>query len=291
MREFVESTYRGFRKMRRAFDSSRGWYRIDYLEDGDGGEEAVVYIYDSIGFWGVEAEAFVKEFDAITSKSIVIRINSPGGSVFDGMAIYNAIKRHPATVRAVVDGLAASMASLIALAADTVEMSRFAMFMIHNPWGIAIGDAEDMRAEAEILEKLTGQAVAIYADSSNLTAGEVRSAMTATTWYTAEEAEEAGFAVVVDPAPDEDDETAPEARAFDLSIFKNVPRNLVQDIPRLHTRRSVEQTLRDAGLSRQDAKALLKGGYGALSLRDPAAESAYKEAGALLDGVISKFRN
>ena len=118
-------------------------------------DEATVYIYDAIGSWfGIDPKDFVPAFNAISAKTIHLRINSPGGSVFDAEAMRTAIVDHPAHVIAHIDGLAASAATTIALAADEVEMSSGSMFMIHNAWSCAIGNARDMRAEAHLLDKV-----------------------------------------------------------------------------------------------------------------------------------------
>ena len=115
--------------------SADGAYRIENKAD----KEATVYIYDEIGFWGITAEKFVKDFADITAKTIHVRINSPGGSVFDGHAIANAIKQHKSHTIAHIDGIAASISSVIALAADETVMAENAFFMYHQAWTIDIG--------------------------------------------------------------------------------------------------------------------------------------------------------
>jgi len=174
------------------------------------------------------------------------------------MAIYNAIKRHPATVTTEVDGIAASMASIIALAGDTVNMSELALFMVHEPFSMVMGNADDMRAEADLLDKVADQGVAIYAGASNLNEADIRAAMSAETWYTSDEALAAGFVSKISDNP-----TAP-AELFDLNIFQNAPEAHCvsgghrDDDP---TRRSIEHALIDVGLSQKKAKALLSEGY------------------------------
>ncbi len=116
----------------------KSWYRIEAASPG---AEAEVYLYDEIGLFGVSAEQFVKDFAAIRAGKINLRINSPGGSVFDGMAIYQAVRRRRSETTTHIDGIAASMASIIALAADRVEMAKGASYMIHDPWVMAIGTA------------------------------------------------------------------------------------------------------------------------------------------------------
>lgn len=186
-----------------------------------GADEAVVWIYDFIGYddWtgsGVSAEAFAKEVSAITAPRIRVRINSPGGSVFDGRAIHAALKNHPAKVTASIEGLAASAATFIAMAADEVEIASGSMFMIHNAWTVAFGNAEDLLSTAALLEKIDGTLVADYVAKTGATAEQVRAWMAAETFFTAEEALAAGF---VDRITDGSAVTA----HWDLSAFARAP--------------------------------------------------------------------
>lgn len=161
-------------------------------------DRAEVWVYEQIGAdWfseGVEAKQFCKDLAALKVSNIDLRINSPGGSVFDGLAIYNALKRHPACVTTYVDGVAASIASVIALAGESVVMAENALFMIHNPWGFAQGTAEDMRKCADVLDKCRDSILVAYRDKTGMTDAELIAAMDAETWYGAEEAVAAGFA-------------------------------------------------------------------------------------------------
>lgn len=191
------------------------WYRIN----AKSAEEAEVFIYEEIGYWGVTADAFVKDLQKIDAKTITLRLNTPGGSVFDGVAIYNALLNHPATVNSHIDGLAASMGSIIALAGDTVHMAKNASYMIHNPWSIAIGDAASMRKEADVLDKIAGTLVSTYADKTGKDEEEIRKMMDDETWLTAEEAKEHGF---VDVITGEKKQKA----SFDLSVFSKVPEHV-----------------------------------------------------------------
>jgi len=246
--------YQRFRQYRQAFNpTGKSWYRME------AGESATLYIYDAIGFFGIEAEQLVQEIDQLDASEITLRINSPGGDVFDGVAIYNALKRHPATVHAKVDGLAASMASLIALAGDDVEIAEGAFFMIHKPWSMVLGDANEMRAEADLLDKIEATALSVYAKRSNMGEGEIRAAMEAETWYTAGEAVAAGFADTVAGGNDD------EKMQFDLTVFACAPS---EGNERAVTIRQAEAALRDAGFSREQAKAVVAGGYDALNPRD-----------------------
>lgn len=196
----------------------RTWYEIRNAAD----DVAEVFIYDDIGesFWteGVTAKNFLNELAGITAPRINLHLNSPGGSVFDGVAIYNALKRHPAQVVSHIDGLAASIASIIALAGDRVVMASNSLFMIHNPWGGVQGDANEMRKMADVLDKIRDTLAATYMERTGMEREAVLAAMDAETWYNASEAYAAGFV----------DEVGTEIKAaasFDLSArgYKHVP--------------------------------------------------------------------
>jgi ATP-dependent Clp protease, protease subunit len=157
--------------------------------------EATIYLYDVIdAFWGVSASQFVKDLNAITAPVIHLRINSPGGDVFDGRAIATAIRQHKSKVIAHVDGLAASAASYVAIAATEVEMAPGSFLMIHNAWTIAAGNCEDFLATAAILEKIDQSLVEDYAKCTGCDPEQVKAWMCAETWFTAQEAIDNGFA-------------------------------------------------------------------------------------------------
>lgn len=189
------------------------------------------------------------------SKTINIRLNSPGGSVFDGTTIFNAIKQHKSKTIAHIDGLAASIASVIALAADEVRMAENAFLMIHEPWSMVIGNADIMRDEAELLDKVGGTIAKTYMDKSKKDEKEILEMMKSETWMSAQEALDAGF---VDSIVTENKEKA--QNLFDLSIFMNVPDKLKDKKPVL-SERMIESVLRDAGCSHKQAKAILSAGY------------------------------
>jgi ATP-dependent Clp protease protease subunit len=151
--------------------------------------EAEILLYSEISeWWGIGAETFKRELDAITTPTINLRINSPGGDVFDSYAIYNALVAHPARIITHIDGVAASMASIIALAGDEVRMAENAFFMVHNPWSIVMGNADALRKEAGLLEKIGGTMADTYRERTGATAEEVAAWMDDETWFTAEEA-------------------------------------------------------------------------------------------------------
>jgi len=168
--------------------------------------------------------------------------------VFDGLAIYNTIKQTKLKTRTFIDGLAASIASVVALAADEVVMGGNALFMIHEPWSMAIGSAEDMRKEAEVLDKVEGSILGTYVDASGGDEAEIKAWMEAETWMSAQEALDAGFVDRIYESEDVEDSARMDI--FDLSIFNNAPEKEVNP-------RDLEKVLRDAGASRSQAKVIV----------------------------------
>jgi ATP-dependent protease ClpP protease subunit len=190
----------------------RPWYRIEAKD-----EQATVHIYDEIGLWGTAADDFARDVRALDVTSLDLRINSPGGSVFDGIAIHNTLVNHPAKVHVTVDGVAASIASVIAMAGDTVTMGRGTSMMIHNPSGVVLGQAEDMREMADLLDQLGGDIAGFYSARAGGSVDQWLTSMAETTWYSAHKAVEAGLADSVlgaDPPPENRDQApAPVASA------------------------------------------------------------------------------
>lgn len=224
----------------------------------DGGTEADVYIYGDIGGWwdGIQADAFAKEIDALGVETINVRLNSPGGVVFDGIAIYNALVRHKATVIVHIDGIAASIASVIAMAGDEVRIAEGAHVMIHKPWSIAVGDADAMRKEGEILDKLEAGILDIYEARTDQARDQLSKWLAAETWFGAQEAVDAGFADTVVPAKKKEKLKAAHARSAMLPLFRNAPRDLLPENadggPAI---REFERLLREGeGLSNAQAK-------------------------------------
>lgn len=158
------------------------------------GEKATIRIYDIIGWPFIEAEAVARELESVNADEIEVQISSPGGDVFEGIAIYNALRAHPANVTTRIDSMAASIASVIAQAGDTRVMLTGSQMMIHEAWGIAIGPAAEMRDLADILDKQTDIIADIYAERSGGDAAEFRQMMTDETWFDASETVEAGLA-------------------------------------------------------------------------------------------------
>lgn len=223
------------------------WYKIEAKAD----DEAEIIIYDVIGWPFIEADVFVRELAGIKAKSIKLRINSPGGDVFDGMAIFNALKDHPARITTQIDGLAASMASVIALSGDEVTAHKNSMMMIHNAWVVVAGDRHLLGDVAtNILEKIDGNMLDIYYGKAGSGKRDLRQMMDDETWLTATEAKQKGLI-------DRVIESATQAKAqFSLSMYANVPDGLEgKQEGRELTEREMERALRDAGGSRSFAKA------------------------------------
>lgn len=194
------------------------WFRI--VKAKKKGEATKVYIYDEIGFWGTTAKDFAAALDDIETDEIHLHINSPGGSVFDGVAIYNTLKQHDAKVTAFIDGLAASAASFIVQAAEDRIISRNAQMMIHDAKAFAGGNAAQMRKAAELLDTVSDNIADIYSQRGELTADEFRKKMLAETWYRGSEAKDDGL---VDTVTDEEDEEAEEdaKNKWDLTALFN----------------------------------------------------------------------
>ena len=178
------------------------WFAMDRKTDAEGNQstEAEISIYDSIGGFGISANEFIDELKGLGDvETINLRIASGGGSIVEGNTIFNALKRHSAKVVTHVDSLAASMASVIAMAGDEIHMAANALLMIHNPWTMSMGGAEQLRKDADLLDKMEANIRTSYSRSS-LNAEELDAAMAAETYYTAEEALELGFIDVISDA-------------------------------------------------------------------------------------------
>lgn len=188
-------------------------------------DETTIYIYDAIvadedtAYWwgGVAAETLVPLIRAIKGGTVHLRINSPGGDVFAAQTICQAIRDTGAKVIAHIDGYAASAATVIATAADEVEISDGGFYMIHNAWTWAMGNANDLTATATLLSKIDGSLAGQYAKKSGMAVDDVRAAMDAETWYTAEEAVAAGLVDRVAAGKKAD-------AAWDMSAYARAPK-------------------------------------------------------------------
>ncbi|PKF60709.1 peptidase S14 [Psychromonas sp. psych-6C06] len=170
---------------------NKTWFSMKASAD----DSALITIYDEIGGWGISAQQFAEKLIALGDvKNITLRLDSPGGDVFQGTTIYNLLSGHAAYVTCYIDGLAASMGSVIAMAADKIIMPDTAFMMIHKPWGGQMGDADDMRDYAELLDKVESTLLKSYVKKTGLDEAHITSLLAAETWMNGSEAVEAGFA-------------------------------------------------------------------------------------------------
>jgi ATP-dependent protease ClpP protease subunit len=190
------------------------WYRIQ----NKAGETPALYIYDEIGYFGQTAKGLADSLRDLDSDVLDVHLNSPGGDIFDGLAIYQALKDHPAQVTIRVDGLAASIASVIMMAADKIVMAPKASVMIHDGWSVACGNAAELRKLADLLDKQSEIIASVYADRSGQPADFWRDRMRDETWYNAEEALAAGLVDEIEGQEKKVDE------GFDLSVFAHAGR-------------------------------------------------------------------
>jgi ATP-dependent protease ClpP protease subunit len=196
--------------------------------------EATLYLYGPIdswgGIWGISAAEVAQALTALPSGTtdLTVRINSPGGEVFEAVAIMNLLRDHSARITARVDGLAASAASFLAVSADETIMGGNTELMIHDAWGLAIGNAADMRQYADLLDRTSNDIASVYKAKAGGSVGDWRDYMLAESWFTAEEAVELGLADSVNTGSDdtEDGDGEPAARmAFDTAtLFQHTGR-------------------------------------------------------------------
>lgn len=235
------------------------WYSIINKSD-----KAEIWIYEEIGenFWtddGISAKNFQKELSDIKASQIDLHINSPGGLVFDGIAIYNLLKQHPANITTYIDGLAASIASVVALAGNKVIMAENGLFMIHKAIGGVFGNSDDMRDYADKLDKVNGSISTTYISKTKKEESEINDLMAAETWMSAKEALEAGF---IDEISGETDMSACTRfiPIMQKARFQHIPMDIAAKNENF-TARDIEHILRDGGISVKQAKAILSEGY------------------------------
>ncbi|WP_242957644.1 head maturation protease, ClpP-related [Clostridium cochlearium] len=183
-------------------------------------------------WWGDEVtpKEFKSDLDNLGEiDTLNIYINSPGGDVFAGQTIYSILKRHKAHKNVYIDGLAASIASVIAMAGNTIFMPKNSMMMIHNPWTIGMGNASEFRKLAEDLDKIRESLIAAYEGHSALTRDEIIEIMDSETWLTASECEEYGFCDVVE----EEENMAASIDVEVLERYRNTPKVFLTEEPKL----------------------------------------------------------
>ncbi len=222
-----KSRFKTSRSIANLKEGRNDWYRIENAASGS----PSVYIYDEIGYFGVTASDFVSDLNAIKADSIDVHVNSPGGDVFDGVAIYNALLNHSAQIHVYVDGLAASAASFITMAGDTVTMMKTATMMIHDASGLVIGNSADMAKMIDLLDQASDNIASIYADKAGGSVESWRSKMKDETWYTADEAVKAGLADEVAKG-----KATNKVSTFDLSMYsyqgrKESPAPVIDEAP------------------------------------------------------------
>lgn len=233
----------------------RGFFRAETSAQG----ENVIYVYDVIvsseqdaEWWGgISAESVVKAL-AVMDGDVKVRINSPGGDVFGGQAMVNAIRAYDrGKVTAYIDGYAASAASSVAIAADTVIMGEGSMFMIHKAWTIELGNADDFRNTAALLDKIDGNLINAYAEKTGKSAEDVKALMdSGDTWFNVQEALDFGLA---------DEKAAPSNTAsidWDLSAYgREETGNDAKPLDAAAVKAMIAEALNSASASPQDEDA------------------------------------
>lgn len=262
-----------------------GWYRMRNLADG----EAEVFIYDVIGasFFddGITASEFVRELRALEADRIHVRVNSPGGNVWEALAIAQALDEHPAEIWTHIDGIGASAASWVGIRSAKTIMAPKSRLFIHDPHSIVLGNAREMRAEADVLDGIGDDIADFYAAKAALrepqgeraTRDYWRKQMLAETWFSDQQAVDAGLADEIASSSSASRED--RRNTFDtgiLAIFKNTPTDLLRngDGGATPLIRRVEDALRDAGLSRTEAKRVLANGWDGYEDDDVSSERA-----------------
>jgi len=201
---------------------------IRFVNKGSRGE---IWLYDNVGEdpWfgvGMSSKTFAAEVQKLGKvDTINLRINSLGGSVREGIAIYNTLNNHPARIEVDVDSWACSIASVIAMAGDEIRMAENAMMMIHDPHGVSVGGAEEMRKTADLLDQIKQTIANTYSKRTGKKEADVMAMMTAETWMTATQAQDMGFADAITG-----EQRIAACSKFDISNFKHPPKELLDAI-------------------------------------------------------------
>jgi ATP-dependent Clp protease protease subunit len=198
-----------------ADNRGKGLFRVENAAD----DEATIYLYDVIDAWfGVSAQMMVDALKSASGKTVHLHINSPGGDVFESVAMASAISAHDGDVIVSIDGVAASAATRVALAGKEVRIADSGLLMIHNSWTIAWGNAEEIRKTADLLDKVDAGIVADYTRKTGASEQQVRDWMAAETWFNAQEALDNKFVDAIDST------TQAAANKWDLSAYQNAPK-------------------------------------------------------------------
>jgi ATP-dependent protease ClpP protease subunit len=170
------------------------WYKINALSEDKGARNASVSIRGNIGEWGVSDQDLIDDIQALGDiNDLQININSNGGDLAMALGVFNFLRNHPAKITTYIEGVAASAASVIAMAGDAVIMPSNSVMMIHNPWTVAMGNADEMESAAKMLRKFEDTLVTTYAARTKLDSDELKVLLADETWFTATEAFEKGF--------------------------------------------------------------------------------------------------
>lgn len=196
--------------------------RLDTSSEAD----ARIYVYDVIDpYWGASAQGLIQALQAAGDRKVHLHVNSPGGDVFEGLAMSAAIAAHPTPIEAHIEGLAASAATGLVLACSSVDMLEGSLFMVHNSWTLAYGNKADLRSTADLLDKVDQGIAATYMRATGCTLEQALAWMDAETWFTAAEAVDAKFVQAVKPASQRDPASASaRAAAWNLSAYRNAPK-------------------------------------------------------------------
>ena len=215
---------------------------------------------------GVSAKRIAAALRTISNRDVTVQINSPGGDMFEGIAIYNLLRAHPARITVDVLGIAASAASVIAMAGDNIRMAPSSFLMLHNAWGVVIGNRHDMAEAATLFERFDGALADIYAARSGMARSEVARLLDAETFLTAQEAVAAGMTDTI-------------AGETDASTYASHAAAQVR--PDIHAKRRIDAALAQQGIPRSERRAMLKQISGTRNAAEPATHDAGFDPAAL----------
>lgn len=249
-------------------------YNINSLSE----EDAEIFIFDVLGFPFNDINAMIREISSIKAKNLLVRLNSPGGDPIDTFALYHELKNHKAKVTVRIEAMAASSASFLALAGNEVQAYSSSLMMIHNCFVVAVGNRFELAEIGDILEKIDTNMQDIYTAKTKIGKREMSQMMKDETWLNANEMKEKGFIDTILTS-------GKAAKAlFDLSIFAHVPNDLIPEGNNEPTIRDLEKALRDAGLSKNSAKAILARGWKAGNAEEEVIKAAQKTLNILKGG-------
>jgi ATP-dependent protease ClpP protease subunit len=264
------------RRRDRIFSRARG--ELDVRAVGGATE---ILVIGEIGFDGI-TEARFREQLAAAPGDVTLKVNSPGGDVWAGIAIFNLAVQHPGRVRVEVLGVAASAASIIAMAGEEIAMAENAMLMVHRSWGVTVGNTIDHAEQSELLAKVDSALAQTYADRSGQTPTKMLALMDSESWFSADEAIGLGLAT------EKIGQSGPAAR-FDLSVYQNTPAALRRppspETMRARDEGELKRLLIDAGVTRGAAEKIAAGGWPAL-----AGENSISHLSARLSAAADQLR-